>query len=85
MNLAARRIALGASLVSSACVLGYSPARTDAPDAPLSESIPPRPAECGPGCRWSAGYWHWDGGGYVWVPGRWEGRTPNQLVSDSEP
>jgi hypothetical protein len=21
---------------------------------------------------WVAGYWHWDGVDYVWVPGRWE-------------
>jgi hypothetical protein len=36
---------------------------------------PPRYVEVGPppypGFVWMAGYWGWNGGGYVWVPGRW--------------
>ncbi len=29
----------------------------------------------GPGWVWIEGYHRWDGGAYVWVPGRWE-RAP---------
>lgn len=41
-------------------------------------SVPPPPALVevrtsapGPGYVWIAGYHRWDGGAYVWVPGRW--------------
>ncbi len=40
---------------------------------------PPRPVHVGvigvapgPGFVWVEGYHSWNGGGYVWVPGRWE-------------
>ena len=31
-----------------------------------------RPVAPGPRHVWIAGYHRWDGGAYVWVPGRWE-------------
>lgn len=31
-----------------------------------------RPVRPGPRYVWIAGYQRWDGGHYMWVPGRWE-------------
>jgi len=73
-----RKICLASALLAlmaSSCVLGLdSPAagpKLERPEA-RSETPPPRPKDCEADCRWSPGYWHWDGGGYVWVEGRWE-------------
>lgn len=38
------------------------------PPPPKEEEPSFRPIE---GAVWSAGYWHWDGHVWVWVPGRW--------------
>jgi len=40
-----------------------------APPAPIVDVRPPVP---GPGYVWVSGYHRWDGGSYVWVPGRWD-------------
>jgi hypothetical protein len=32
-----------------------------------------------PGHVWVAGYWHWSGMRYEWVPGRWEQEAPAYL------
>jgi hypothetical protein len=34
---------------------------------------------------WVRGYWHWDGVRYVWMPGRWEARSPAYLRSRQHP
>ena len=39
------------------------------PPPPLAEARGRAP---GPGFAWIAGYYRWDGHGYVWAPGRWE-------------
>jgi opacity protein-like surface antigen len=39
------------------------------PPAPIVERRPPPP---GAGYEWIDGYHRWDGGRYVWVPGRWD-------------
>lgn len=39
------------------------------PPAPLPEFVQEQPA---PGMLWTPGCWHWDGEGYVWLPGHWE-------------
>ncbi len=39
------------------------------PPAPIVERRPPPPAR---GFVWIDGYQRWDGGRYVWVPGRWD-------------
>ena len=44
-----------------------------APPPPVVERRPPPPER---GFVWIAGYQRWDGGHYVWVPGRWE-RPPH--------
>jgi hypothetical protein len=38
------------------------------PPAPLAEAMPPKPSLT---ATWIAGYWHWNGIDYVWVPGHW--------------
>lgn len=45
------------------------------PPAPIVET---RPVAPGPGFVWIAGYHRWDGGRYVWVPGRWD-RPPIRM------
>ena len=44
------------------------------PPAPIVERRPPPP---GAGFVWIGGYQRWDGGRYVWVPGRWD-RPPRR-------
>ncbi len=64
-------------LVAPACVVGVAtPASGPATEPPLprEETPPPAPRDCSPECRWSPGYWHWDGIGNVWVAGHWERR-----------
>ena len=34
----------------------------------LEEAVPPSP---GPRMMWEPGHWHWNGGGYVWIPGHY--------------
>jgi WXXGXW repeat (2 copies) len=44
------------------------------PPAPIAEAQPPgAPA---PGTAWVAGYWHWTGMQYAWIPGHWENAPP---------
>jgi hypothetical protein len=43
------------------------------PPAPLAETRPPPP---GPAAVWVAGYWHWTGMQYTWIPGHWDGEHP---------
>ena len=42
---------------------------TGRPPAPRYERRSPRP---GPDYIWVGGFWHSDGGQWIWVPGRWE-------------
>ncbi|MDP9151110.1 MAG: hypothetical protein M3O36_14370 [Myxococcota bacterium] len=39
------------------------------PPAPVVETRPPPPASR---AVWIAGYWHWTGMQYAWIPGHWE-------------
>src|SRR5690348_17472688 len=66
---------IGATLVTA--TLGASAACTDTrgrlyvrvgPPAPIIEA---RIAAPGAGYVWIEGYQRWDGGRYLWVPGRW--------------
>jgi hypothetical protein len=43
------------------------------PPAPLEDRRPWQPPE--PGSVWVAGYWHWTGMQYTWIPGHFE-RAP---------
>jgi YXWGXW repeat-containing protein len=47
------------------------------PPAPIVEE---RPLAPGVGSLWVAGYWHWTGLQYTWIPGHWEARPPPGVV-----
>jgi len=42
--------------------------------APPAVRVEVRGVAPGPGHIWVAGYYRWDSGDYVWVPGHWEAR-----------
>ena len=49
------------------------------PPAPLVEERPPQPTPNANGtasAAWVAGYWHWTGMQYAWIPGHWEAAPP---------
>jgi hypothetical protein len=63
------------SLLLTGCVLGLDsrgPARAGKRPPPRAETPAPRPRDCGRGCVYRPGYWHFQGGGYAWVEGGWE-------------
>lgn len=54
------------------------------PPAPLAEQpSPPPPPQQGRAPEWQAGYWHWTGVEYAWIPGHWE--APRQGLTWSRP
>ena len=55
------------------CVDDAAPAQTPPAPAPFEESVSSPPA---PGMLWTPGCWHWDGSGYVWLPGHWDSPPP---------
>lgn len=70
-----KKIVAGAALAAAMAVpamsqvtFGVQIGRT--PPPPLRYER--RPVMPGPGYVWIDGYWNWDRGRYVWVPGRWE-------------
>jgi hypothetical protein len=81
-------VAVALGLFTAGCVVGVDtpasgppPSRPDARD----ETPPPRPSSCAPECRWSPGYWHWDGTNQVWVAGHWERSSSTRaLGADTE-
>ena len=71
--------------LSSGCVATAqsTPARgvvvSGPPPAPLAEDHPAI-APAG-GAQWVAGYWHWTGMQYAWIPGHWETPPPGSSWS----
>lgn len=63
-----RALVLGLAVGVVGCAPEVAPP-AEAPPAPLPEIVSTPPA---PGMLWVAGCWHWDGSGYVWLPGHWE-------------
>ena len=47
------------------------------PPAAIGEERPPPPAAH---AAWVAGYWHWTGLQYAWIPGHWEALPPPGTV-----
>ena len=43
------------------------------PPAPMADERPPPPSGAS---VWIAGYWHWTGMQYAWIPGHWESGPP---------
>jgi len=68
--------------VGSGCVVNEpeSPPRgvvvSGPPPAPVREDRPPPP---NPQALWVAGYWHWTGMQYAWIPGHWEAPPPGAV------
>lgn len=64
------------ALVAAGCVVNEpeSPPRgvvvSGPPPAPMREEARPPPPS--PQSIWVAGYWHWTGLQYAWIPGHWE-------------
>jgi hypothetical protein len=75
---------LGIALTSAGCVATAQspPSRgivvSGPPPAPLAED---RPLAGRPGATWVAGYWHWTGMQYAWIPGHWESAPPGATWS----
>ena len=66
--------ALGAAVFSTAAVpafsqIGFGVTIGRTPPPLRYERRPPAP---GPDFVWVDGFWRWDEGRYVWVPGRWD-------------
>ncbi len=70
-GLAAAALLTAAFGATTACVasLGGGAYVAFAPPAPIVEARVMAP---GPGFVWVSGFYQWNGGGYMWVPGRWE-------------
>jgi hypothetical protein len=57
-----------AILALAGCVVAAPPNPYPPPPAPRVEVAPPPPRET---VVWEPGRWHWDGHGYVWIPGHY--------------
>lgn len=71
-------VMLASLLLAGACVVEVSTpppgvAVSAPPPQPVPEKRPPPP---GPDDVWIAGYWHWTGMQYTWIPGHWEAPHP---------
>ena len=67
---AASLVLAGALASSVACVTPHGRVYLRVgPPAPIVEA---RVAAPGPGYVWIPGYHRWNGGAYVWTPGRWD-------------
>lgn len=75
--------ALAALLLCQGCVASSITPPTRAiivagpPPAPLVEDRPPRTQAL---AVFIAGYWHWTGIQYAWIPGHWETAPPSGAV-----
>ena len=70
-------------LASSACVIEGGAASAPAQGAGIPVSGPPpepmregRPPPPDAQAVWVAGYWHWSGMQYTWIPGHWDRAPP---------
>ncbi len=78
-SLAAYAFGLAAGFFAAACVIHTTEAPprgvvvSGPPPAPMRED---RPAPPTPHATWIAGYWHWNGMQYAWIPGHWEAPPP---------
>jgi hypothetical protein len=74
---------LAIALAMPACVVN----EPEAPPRGVVVSGPPpppvheeRPAAPNPQADWIAGYWHWTGMQYAWIPGHWENPPSRSAV-----
>jgi hypothetical protein len=66
-------LAMGACSATLRVHSGRSVFVAKPPPEPLPEMRSGPPA---PGMAWVAGYWHFNGTDYVWIPGHWESPRP---------
>jgi WXXGXW repeat (2 copies) len=78
--IAAVVFALATAALADGCVVegGVSAPATGVavsgpPPEPMREAPPPAPDAQ---AVWVAGYWHWSGMQYTWIPGHWERAPP---------
>jgi hypothetical protein len=67
---------LGGCVVEAAVPVPNGVAVGGPPPQPVSEMRPPPPNTR---MVWVAGYWHWTGMQYTWIPGHWESAPPGLL------
>jgi hypothetical protein len=73
---------LASAVLLGACVAGApaTPARGIIVNGPPPAALPEtRPAPPSPLAAWVAGYWHWNGATYAWIPGHWENAPPGMI------
>jgi hypothetical protein len=76
-------LVLSSGAIASGCVATATapPSRaivvTGPPPAPIAEEPTAQPQ---PASVWIAGYWHWTGIQYAWIPGHWEAAPRNGAV-----
>lgn len=72
------------ALSAQACVVNEPEAPTRGvvvsgpPPAPVREDRPAAPSN---NAVWVAGYWHWTGMQYAWIPGHWDAPPPGATWS----
>jgi len=67
--------AMGLTIGACSATLRAQPGRWVFVAKPPPEPLPEMPsAPPAPGMAWVAGYWHFNGTDYVWIPGHWESR-----------
>jgi hypothetical protein len=64
---------LAGCVVEASVSAGTGVAVTGPPPPPMREERPPPPDAQ---AVWVAGYWHWSGLQYTWIPGHWENAPP---------
>lgn len=60
-------------VIETGATIGAGVAVSGPPPEPVAEA---RPAPPSTGAAWVAGYWHWTGMQYAWIPGHWEVPPP---------
>ena len=81
-----KRVALGLTLAAASlapgCVIEGGVSAVPGAVAVSAPPPPPvvevRPLARDPQAVWIAGYWHWTGMQYTWIPGHWEQPRPGQ-------
>jgi hypothetical protein len=75
--------ALAAGVVALGCVMGCVVEAVNPRPAGMPVAGPPpepmrevHPTAASPRAFWVAGYWHWTGMQYTWIPGHWEEPPP---------
>lgn len=67
-------LASGACVVTTTAPVPRGILVSGPPPAVVREERPPPPPA--PQASWIAGYWHWTGIQYAWIPGHWEAAPP---------